>query len=211
MRRFAAVLVGWVLVLFALAPPAQAAPLTTCSAELYAGDARLGPAVLPKLGQVGIQLYGYSRTGHRPVGQFLDEFYDDTTGSWIYPPADGYLLDPAGLPIRWEQTLPPGLRIDRYGSEFGAFLAPKGLPYTTRSIPPSNLVGTPASGCNYRVYEVLRPFAVHAGPIAAWFYQSGGGLQYQLVGALVPGAPERLSVKWLIDNRYLAPVVSPST
>ncbi len=49
MRRFAAVLVGWVLVLFALAPPAQAAPLTTCSAELYAGDARLGPAVLPKL------------------------------------------------------------------------------------------------------------------------------------------------------------------
>ncbi len=213
MRRFAALLAGWVLVLFALAPPAQAAPpsLTECSAELYGGDHRLGPAELPRLGRVGTQLYGYSRTGHRPVDEFLDRFYDDAAGSWRYPPADGYLLDPAGQPIRWDQTLRRGQRIDRYGSEFGAFLAPSGLPYTTRSIPPSNLVGTPAAGCNYYLYEVLRPFAVRAGPIAAWFYQRGGGLQYQLAGALVPGAPDRLSVLWLVDNGYLARVVSPST
>ena len=42
-----------------------------------------------------------------------------------------------------------------------------------------------------------------AGPIAPWFFQHGGGLQYQLDGALVPGAPARMNVMWLIDNGYL--------
>lgn len=213
MKRFGALLAGVFLVLFAFSPPAQATPasLTECSAELYSGDYRLGPAELPRLGDVGFQLVGYHRTGYRPEAVFLDQFYDDNAGSWLYPPADGYLLDPLGRPVKWVSELLPGQQIDRYGSEFGAFLAPRGLPYTTRSIPPSNLVGTPAAGCNYRVYEVLRPFAVTAGPIAPWFFQSGGGLQYQLSGALVPGAPDRLSVGWLVDHGYLGRVVSPST
>lgn len=213
MRRFGAVLAGVFLVLLALAPPAQAAPaaLTECSAELYSGDYRLGPQDLPKLGRVGVQLLGYSRTGHHPTAEFLDRYYDDSAGSWRYPPADGYVLDFAGEPIKWTQALHRGQRIDRYGSEYGAFLAPSGLPYPTRSIPPSNLVGKPAAGCNYYVYEVLRPFDVHAGPIASWFFQLGGGLQYQLGGTLVPGAPQNLSVMWLVDNGYLGRVVSPST
>jgi hypothetical protein len=101
------------------------------------------------------------------------------------------------------------MRIDRYGSEFGGFLAPAGLPYTMRSIPPSNLVGIPAAACNYHLYEVLRPFDVYSGPIAAWFFQLGGGLQYQLNGLLVPGAPTRLTVMWLVDNGYLGRL--PST
>lgn len=67
-----------------------------------------------------------------------------------------------------------------------------------RSIPPQNLVGTPPEGCNYHVYHVLKPFAVDAGPIAPWFHQTGGGLQYQL-----RGGPERLNVLWLLDNDYL--------
>lgn len=213
MKRFGALLAGVFLTLFVLAAPAQAAPasLTECSAELHQGDYRLGPATLPMLGDVGFQLVGYSRTGYRPVDVFLDRFYDEAAGSWRYPPADGYLLDPDGEPVKWVSELVAGQHIDRYGSEFGAFLAPRGLPYTTRSIPPSNLVGTPAAGCNYRVYEVLRPFSVQAGPIAPWFFQRGGGLQYQLSGALVPGAPDRLSVGWLVDNGYLGRVVSPST
>lgn len=213
MRRLAAAFAGWLVVLFVLVPPAQAAPapLTGCSAELYAGDARLGPARLPRLGDVGAQLVGYSRTGRRPAEVFLNRYYDSAAGSWRYPPADGYALGPDGKPVRWVDTLVPGRRIDRYGSEYGGFLAPAGLPYTTRSIPPSNLVGTPAAGCNYHLYEVLRPFAVQAGPIAPWFFQLGGGMQYQLTGALVPGAPARLSVLWLVDNGYLGRVVSPST
>lgn len=213
MRWIAALLAGLLTMTSALVAPAHATPLPPeeCSAELYAGDARLGPLVLPRRGVVGFQLAGYSRTGHHTVDEFLGTFYDADAGGWRYPPADGYLIGPGGRPVTWTQTLPAGLRVDRYGSEYGAFLAPAGLPYTTRSIPPSNLVGAPAAGCNYHSYEVLRPFAVHAGPIAPWFFQSGGGLQYQLSGALVPGAPERLPVLWLVDNGYLARVVSPST
>ena len=213
MRRIAALLAGLVSLSLFLTAPAQAAPtsLTQCSADLYAGDSRLGPAGLPKLGAVGFQLIGYSRTGHRLVEQFLDRYYDDDAGSWRYPPDDGYALGPDGEPVKWTQNLSEGWLIDRYGSEYGAFLAPAGLPYTTRSIPPSNLVGNPAAGCNYYRYVVLRPFEVQAGPIAPWFFQTGGGLQYQLSGALVPGAPDRLSVMWLVDNGYLSRVVSPST
>lgn len=212
MRRIAALVAGLLLVTFVLAPPAQAAPSlpTECSTELYTGDSRLGPAVLPTLGDVGVQLVGYNRSGYRPVDVFLDRFYDVDAGSWRYPPDDGYTIGLDGEPVKWEQTLNRGWLIDRYGSEYGGFLAPAGLPYTTRSIPPSNLVGDPAAGCNYFQYQVLRPFDVHAGPIAAWFFQTGGGLQYQLSGDLVPGAPERLNVLWLVDNGYLGRVVSPS-
>jgi hypothetical protein len=182
MRRIAALVAGLLLVTFVLAPPAQAAPssLTECSAELYAGDSRLGPLELPRIGDVGVQLRGYNRSGYHPVEEFLDRFYDDVAGSWRYPPEDGYLIEHGGEPVKWEQTLSRGLLIDRYGSEYGGFLAPAGLPYTT-------------------------------GPIAPWFFQTGGGLQYQLSGPLVPGAPERLNVLWLLDNGYLGRVVSPST
>jgi hypothetical protein len=83
------------------------------------------------------------------------------------------------------------------------FLAPQGIPHSTRSIPPSNLVGAPAANCDYHLYQVIRPFDVRAGPIAPWFYRRGGGLQYQLDGALVPNAPPSLSVNWLLDNGYL--------
>jgi hypothetical protein len=213
MKRFATAFAGWLVVLSVLAAPAQAAPVppTECSAELYAGDARLGPAELPRLGPVGVQLVGYSRTGHRPPEVFLERYYDTAAGSWRYPPGDGFILGPGGRPVKTVDTLVPGRLVDRYGSEYGGFLAPAGLPYTARSIPPSNMVGTPAAGCNYHVYEVLRPFDVHSGPIAPWFFQRGGGAQYQLAGALVPGAPARLSVLWLVDNGYLGRVVSPST
>jgi hypothetical protein len=51
---------------------------------------------------------------------------------------------------------------------------------------------------------VLKPFQVDAGPIAAWFAQPGGGLQYQLDAALSPDAPAKINVLWLVDNRYLA-------
>jgi hypothetical protein len=49
---------------------------------------------------------------------------------------------------------------------YGSFLAPAGLPYSARSIPPQNLDGTPAAGCNYHEYQVLKSFSVDEGPIA---------------------------------------------
>jgi hypothetical protein len=89
---------------------------------------------------------------------------------------------------------------------YGSFLGPAGLPYSTRSIPPQNLDGSPASGCNYHDCRVDKAFTVDAGPIAPWFGQPGGGTQFQLIGRLVPGAPVALNLLWLLDNGYLTPV-----
>lgn len=189
---------------------AQAAgtPLDQCSTAFHADDPRLGPEQLPVLGRVGFELLGYHRSGALGDAQLLAQYYSPTANSgapgWIYPPDNGYLLDPAGQPIELQQTVQPGTRMDRYGSEYGSFLAPEGLPYAARSIPPSSLDGTPAAGCNYRDYKVVKSFTVDAGPIAPWFGQPGYGWQYQLDGALVPGAPARLNVLWLVDNGYLA-------
>lgn len=205
--RALSVLLGVFVLLFTATPIATAAPpsrLAECSTELFHADRRLGPETLPVLGPVGRQLHGYHRTGHVAAQQFLDTFYDSAASSWRFPPQDGYVLDPNGNPIRWNQLLRIGARIDRYGSEFGSFLAPEGLPYANRSIPPQNLVGNPAAGCNYRDYLVTRDFTVRAGPIAPWFLQPGRGLQYQLASALIPGAPTPVNVKWLVDNGYLA-------
>lgn len=175
-----------------------------CSATFFHGDKRLGPEVLPALGQVGFELAGYQRTGGQPADRFLSTYYNSATSSWIYPPDNGYVIGPNGQPLEFQLSLVQGQDIDRFGSEYGSFLAPEGLPYATRSIPPQSLVGNPAAGCNYHDYRVQRSFAVHAGPIAAWFAQPGGGLQYQLDGSLVPGAPTSMNVMWLVDNGYLA-------
>src|SRR6185312_14650352 len=107
----------------------------------------------------------------------------------------------------WQQTLVPGQDIDRYGSEYGSFLAPEFSPYFSRAIPPSNLDSTPPAGCNYHDYRVLKPFAVDAGPVAPWFAQPGLGLQYQLDAALIPGAPAGINVMWLVNNGYLQRIV----
>ena len=197
-------------------PPAPTAAtvmhgvLDECSAAYFDGDARLGPAQLPFFGPVGFELLGYRRTGALTPQQFLAKYYNPTAnggaGGWIYPPDNGYVIGPHGQPIEWAQTLAAGQQIDRYGSEFGSFLAPARSPYSSRSIPPQNLDGTPAAGCNYHDYKVLKPFRVDAGPVAPWFAQPGFGLQYQLDAALVPGGPTTVNVLWLVNNGYLARV-----
>ncbi len=190
-----------------VAQPATKTVTTACSADFAAGDSRLGPAGLPNSGDVGYELKGYDRTGSLAPAAFLAEYYDSTlyggAGGWIYPPQNGYELRADGTPIIWHKTIPAGRTIDRFGSEYGAFLSPAGTPYDERAIPPSNLDGTPAAGCNYHRYLVLKPFEVDAGPIAGWFAQPGDGWQYQLLGSLVPGAPASLNVLWLVDNGYL--------
>ncbi|MDH6122064.1 TNT domain-containing protein [Kitasatospora sp. GAS204B] len=191
--------------LFTAAPAAHAdtTPSDQCSAAFHNGDARLGPADLPTTGPVGRQLRGYRRTGGAGEAAFLAQYYDATAGSWKYPPANGYLLGFNNQPIEFDQPLIPGQDIDRYGSEYGSFLAPEGTAYARRAIPPQSLDSTPAAGCNYHDYKVLKEFEVHGGPIAPWFNQPGLGWQYQLDGTLVPGAPAKINVGWLITNGYL--------
>jgi Tuberculosis necrotizing toxin len=183
----------------------QAAP-RTCSAAFYDGDSRLGPQQLPVAGRVGREVRRYRRTGDRTVAGFLSTYYDSATSSWRYPPDNGYVIR-HGKPVEFHARLRDGRRIDRFGSEYGSFLAPQGLRYAARSIPPASLDGTPAAGCNYHDYEVTRPFTVDAGPIAAWFAQPGGGRQYQLDATLIPGAPATINVVWLVANGYLKRIV----
>lgn len=192
------------------AAAAGSQPVTTCSTTLLDGDRRLGPEVLPVAGEVGRELRDYQRTGVLTVAQFLATYWDPTAngglGAFIFPPDNGYVIGANGQPEVSQVQLHPGELIDRFGSEFGAFLAPEGSSYASRSIPPSSLVSNPADICNYHEYRVVEPFSVDTGPIAPWFAQPGGGKQFQLVASLVPGAPTPLNVMFLVNNGFLTRV-----
>jgi hypothetical protein len=192
------------------AAPAQAS-MTTCSAALFQGDRRLGPRDLPDAGEVGTVLAGYQRTGVLTEAAFFHRYWDAAArggqGGWDYPPLDGYEIGPNYRPIVSERVLRPGALLDRFGAETGGFLSPEGTAYTRRAIPPSNLVAADMpAGCNYHEYQVTSAFKVDSGPIAAWFGQPGGGVQFQLVSAFVPGAPNPLSVGWMVEHHFLTRV-----
>ena len=184
-----------------------ATPPDQCSAAYYEDNMLLGPTRLPATGAVGTQLIGYQRTGLESPAQFLAEYRN--SAGWIYPPDNGYIAV-GDVPLEWTETLLPREDVDRYGSVYGSFLAPAGTPYAERAIPPASLDSTPAAGCGYHDYEVLKPFNVDTGPIAAWFDQPGGGLQFQLDGNLIPGAPAQINVLWLLSNGYLADITPSS-
>ncbi len=187
---------------------ATATPPNQCSEENFNGDARLGPRDLPTTGSVGLELTRYDRLAGLSPNDFIATYWDPTAfggqGGWRYPPFNGFLVGPDGQPIEAPIPLRIGQQVDRYGSEFGAFLAPFGILYSQRAIPPQSLdnTTTPAK-CNYRAYRVLKEFRVDGGPIAPAFGQPGKGVQYMLQGSLVPGAPAQLNVLWLVDNGYL--------
>jgi hypothetical protein len=211
-RRGLVALAAVALLLAGGAVPVSAAPAaapsgTTCSTALFDGDRRLGPQDLPRHGEVGQELRGYQRTGSLTPAAFLATYWDPAAnsgqGGFRFPPDSGYVIGPNGQPEVSGVVLSPDSRLDRFGSEFGAFLAPEGAAYAARSIPPQSLVSNPAAGCNFHEYEVRRAFAVDTGPIAPWFAQPGGGEQFQLVSDLVPGAPTPLNVMWLVNNGFL--------
>jgi hypothetical protein len=193
------------------APP-SAASSSLCSTADSSGDARLGPARLPVAGDVGAELSGYNRTGGLSVRQFLARYWAQSAnagkGGWRYPPGDGYMIGPNGHPEETQEDLFPGQDIDRFGSAYGAFLSPEGIPYRARSIPPQSLDSTPVADCDYHRYRVIKGFVVDAGPIAPWFGQPGGGWQYQLDPVLVRGGPATLNVMWLVSNGYVRPLAS---
>ncbi len=146
---------------------------------------------------------GYDPLAGLTIQQFISRYWDPTVPGWRYPPDNGFLVA-GGRPIEYTITLGPGQDVDRFGSEFGAFLAPEGTTYAQRALPPMSLDNfDPAFPCNFHEYRVSRSFLVDSGPIAPGFGQRGLGRQYELNGSLVPGAPAKLNVKWLIDNGYL--------
>ncbi|MEU5037524.1 TNT domain-containing protein [Streptomyces rubiginosohelvolus] len=180
-----------------------------CTGE-FRGDARLGPKWLPnkRLAPVGPLLNGYQRTGDLTPKDFLKKYWEGPadTGSWKYPPNDGF-AEVNGEIHKEPVKLRTGQRLDRFGSEYGGYLAPAGDAYAERALPPQNLNTRDAdTPCDYRVYKVAKPFWVWQGSIAPWFEQPGGGQQIKLDAVFLdPGAGQRLNVKWLLDNGYLTP------
>ncbi|KAL0960458.1 hypothetical protein HGRIS_005501 [Hohenbuehelia grisea] len=145
------------------------------------GDSRLGPARLPRKRPIGNLVFDYDRFDGLCPGPFLKK-WTDATGAYVFPPESGFQLNTASAPIAGNQSLPIGLRLDRFGSEFGRFLAPAWTPYEQRSLPPSSLDtpdNDPSFEFNYHQYEVTKEFVVLSGPIAPWFGQPGQGTQYQ--------------------------------
>ncbi|MFE5211392.1 TNT domain-containing protein [Streptomyces sp. NPDC056600] len=195
----------------ATADTASAARPDPCTGE-FRGDARLGPANLPDPAEppVGPLLRGYHRTGGLSARDFLAAYWKEDgpsgSGGWKYPPNDGF-AEVNGEVDKQVETLEPGAELDRFGSEYGSYLAPAGDPYAKRALPPQNLnTRDTAYPCDYHRYTVTRRFDVWQGRAMPWFEQPGGGQQIKLDPALLmPGPDERLNVGWLLDHGYLAP------
>ncbi|MFJ7995777.1 TNT domain-containing protein [Streptomyces sp. NPDC096310] len=188
-------------------PVGAPAPPEPCTGE-FGGDARLGPEYLPRTWQkpVGPLLKGYHRTGRLSPSAFLKKYWEGPadSGSWKYPPNDGF-AEVNGELDKKATELRTGEKLDRFGSEYGGYLAPAGDAYARRALPPQNLsTREPAVPCDYRVYRVVKPFSVWQGSIAPWFEQPGRGQQIKLDPVFLdPGEGLRLNVKWLLDHGYL--------
>ncbi|MEV6768351.1 TNT domain-containing protein [Nocardia sp. NPDC051030] len=77
--------------------------------------------------------------------------------------------------------LPAGLKIDRYGSEWGGWLSPEGTPLTGRGLPPDTLATK-----DYFAYETtgnpLPPgWKIEQSVVGPWFGETGYGIQYRIL------------------------------
>ncbi|OQE46445.1 hypothetical protein PENCOP_c001G05719 [Penicillium coprophilum] len=156
--------------------------VTYVNSTAICGDPRLGPKELPGFFPLSNELETYARFGELCPIEFLEKWTlnaSDPKGYWIYPDSDGFAVTSENESILGNFTLRVGQKLDRFGSEYGKFLAPLGAPYIERSLPPSNLFAPPKSSFpyNYHVYEVTKEFDILLGPIAPWFEQPGFGSQ----------------------------------
>ncbi|MGW3817011.1 TNT domain-containing protein [Streptomyces sp. NPDC005046] len=147
------------------------------------GDWRFGPAHLPKTGVLGGILSGYQRFGQLTPVEFLNKWWNPTAdfgrGDWRYPPDQGFEHNNTGQVIAGPVTLHPGDLVDRFGDEFGRYLAPAGAKFAQRALPPSNLnTSDPGYPYNYHLHRVVKDTVLCAGPQAAAFEQPGQGVQY---------------------------------
>lgn len=93
----------------------------------------------------------------------------------IKKPIFGTYEDLEQRTIKENQTIPAGTIIDRYGSQWGKYTSPAGVPYEQRALP---YIENPNA---YHKYEVLKPIDnVTISEIAPAFEQVGGGIQYEL-------------------------------
>jgi uncharacterized protein YukE len=137
---------------------------------------------------------GWDPTAGMPWPDFDAQY--GTAGARHWPPNDGF---PSGY-VPEPAHLPTGSIIDRFGSDYGRYLAPDGTPFADRALTPESVGG------DYNRYMVtgkaLPPgWQIVEGPIEPWFGQtpSLGSLQYMITG------PDgvKVSVKELVDRGIL--------
>lgn len=98
----------------------------------------------------------------------------DLAATWLdgggvrWPPDDGFRG--AAVPI----VLPEGVLLDRFGSDGGRFLSPKGAAFRARALP------SVCAGQAYSVFRVASPLPVWIGRAAGWFDEPGGATQVQI-------------------------------
>jgi hypothetical protein len=208
--------------------PVGTLPDTPATTKFYQDNVLLGPKPLPQKVPVVPLLDQYQRFGQMSLASFNHQFIKPlpgTAGAWIWPPGtDGFDFKkgpPFGVPDRTKITLKPGTVLDRFGYATGRFLAPVGVSFSSRALPPQaldtpdhagtwkdyegktgagiqNLIIPPS---NYHVYCVQNAFSVDAGPIAPWFGQPGRGTQYVLAAGYVPDDPsDQVNVQWLLTH-----------
>jgi hypothetical protein len=102
-----------------------------------------------------------------PLRSTLAAQWFDTAGHLRWPPDDGFSSTPTPM------VLPPGMLLDRFGSDQGRFFSPKGATYVARALPYDCALEP------YTTYRVKAPIFVWAGRAAPWFDQSGGATQFE--------------------------------
>ncbi|MGH3578865.1 MAG: TNT domain-containing protein, partial [Mycobacterium sp.] len=103
-------------------------------------------------------------------------------GSLIYPD-DSLASKPYAIPgtVIRDAHIPHGTVIDRFGYPGGYYLAPDGVPFAERALPPESALKP-----SYQ-YVVNDPTALPPGwhieqsHAAPWFHQPGGGTQYRII------------------------------
>lgn len=160
-------------------------------AELSAGGAMVtkGLGTLDDIAEAAVKTYGKqvgaTNSGRPPVTNptsqqlaaandlGVDPRWVKADGSIDWPPNNGFVGTPQS------QTLQPGTKIDRYGSNNGGFLSPAGTPFDQRALPNSS------ANSQFQTFEVVKLLPVNSGQAAPLFGKAGGGTQYQLQGANV--------------------------
>ena len=96
----------------------------------------------------------------------LEARWVDANG-YRWPPNNGF-AGPA-VPI----ILPPGVLLDRFGSDHGRFFSPKGAAFQARALP------TICEKLTYTTFRVALSLPVWIGRAAPWFDEPGGATQVQ--------------------------------
>ena len=91
----------------------------------------------------------------------------DPTGAIRWPSHDGFAAAPVLM------VLPPGVLIDRFGSDYGRFFSPKGAAFKARALP------YVCASLVYRVYKIDLPLLAWTGTAAPWFDEPGGATQLE--------------------------------